>query len=431
MGTITEWPDSWVPYGAGRCPFVAPRGRSILSLRSAGSAEQGDPHGLLSRALQHPIASKPLAEIAQGKRSAAILIPGKARRVGTREYIPALVAELNRGGIADKDISIFLADGTHDQHLGSDMEELVGRETVARVRCLGHDAREEGETVQLGTTSFGTPVLINRAVMAAEVKILTGRIVPHYFAGYSGGRKALVPGVAGFRTIRANHKLTLASDVGIHPEVRPASLSGNPVHLDMVEGARLVRPDFCLNTVLDEAHGVVGVVAGDWEAAHAAGCRLADDCFHLKLPKPVDVLVTSAGGLPYDVNFMQSLKAAFNLQAMVRPGGAILWIAECAQGMHPGFLRWASIESDAELEAAVRADYNLTGHNSIMLRRLVRKAHVVLCSGLPAEEVRALGMHPVSTPEAGLRWIQDRVPGDSSYAVAPYANVLCGSIQPA
>jgi nickel-dependent lactate racemase len=327
----------------------------------------------------------------------------------------------------DESIAVFLADGTHEQHLQSDIEALLGAELAARIRCLGHDCRKD-EVVELGTTSYGTPVSFNRRVLESEVKILTGRIVPHYFAGFSGGRKALVPGVAGFPTILANHRLTLDPERGIHPGVRLCSLRQNPVHLDMVEGARLAQPDFCLNTLMDAEDRMVSAVAGDFEAAHEEGCRQALGMLRLVLDEPVDVLITSAGGTPYDDNFMQSLKAVFNVQEVVRPGGTILWVAECSRGINPGFLSWASVESDAELDQSVRERYALTGHNSLMLRQLIRRVEVGLWSTLPSDTVQKLGVHPIASLEEGLSWIRQRHPRGFTYAVVPHANVMCAAL---
>ena len=188
---------------------------------------------------------------------------------------PALISELNEAGIEDRNIEIFLADGTHEQHLQNDIATLLGEDIASRVRCLGHDCRKEDELAELGCTRFGTPIFLNRRVLEADVKVLTGRIVPHYFAGFSGGRKALIPGVAGVRTIVANHRLTLGPNLGIHPDVGLCSLAANPVHLDMFEGARKAKPTFCLNTLLDVNHRWCSAVAGDFEAAHEEGCRQA------------------------------------------------------------------------------------------------------------------------------------------------------------
>jgi nickel-dependent lactate racemase len=417
-----------VPYGSGEIPFSLARGRLASRLDPRGPESAEPAADLIARALRAPIGSRPLREIAEGKHSAAILIPGKARVAGTKEYVAALIAELNAAGVPDRGIEVYLADGTHEQHLESDILALLGEELVARVRCLGHDSRRDDELVELGTTSFGTPVLFNRRVLAAEVKILTGRIVPHYFAGFSGGRKALVPGVAGFRTILANHRLTLGPEAGIHPAVELCSLEGNPVHLDMLEGARLARPDFCLNTLFDARDRMVDVVAGDFEEAHEEGCRRARALLRLSVTEPVDAVITSAGGHPYDYNFMQSLKAVFNVRDIVRPRGAMLWVAECPSGINPAFLPWAAIESDEELDAAVRRRYALTGHNSLMLRHLVRKVDVALLSTLPPDVVAKLGLHPVASIDEGLRWILDRFPSDFTYAVVPHANVMCATL---
>jgi nickel-dependent lactate racemase len=266
-------------------------------------------------------------------------------------------------------------------------------------------------------------------VLGAEVKILTGRIVPHYLAGFTGGRAALIPGVAGLETILANQRLTLAPGGGLDERARPCSLEGNPVHLDMLEGARMAGPDFCLDTLLDAEHRIVSAVAGDFEAAHAEGCRRAGRMFRATAPEPVDVLVTSAGGSPYDATFMQALKAVFDVRDVVRPDGAILWIAECGRGLHPGFLRWCSIADDGEMERAVRERFDLRGHVSLMLRRLTRDVDVALWSSLPADTVRALGLHPVRSLDAGLDWIRRRFGPGFTYAVAPFANVVCGAVE--
>jgi nickel-dependent lactate racemase len=302
-------------------------------------------------------------------------------------------------------------------------------EVAARVRCIAHDCQDKAGLERLGTTRAGTPVLFNRRVLDAEVKVLTGRIMPHYFAGYSGARKALLPGVAGFETIVANHRLTLHPEHGLHPAAALRSLEQNPVHLDMVEAARMAAPDFTLNTLMSRDRRIAHAVSGDVFEAHAAICAQADALLSLGLAQPVDALITSAGGEPADCNFMQSLKAIFNLKEIVRPGGAILWVAECAHGIHPGFLEYGSIESDAEMEETVRTRYALTGHNSLMLRALLRKADVALVSSLPPEAVARLGIHPVASVEEGARWLQGRFSSSFTYAVAPEANTICAFLE--
>jgi lactate racemase len=418
----------WLPYGTQRVQFATPSGWRLQRVEPRVPARRASAAEILEAALAAPIGSRPLRDIARGRRSAAILIPGKARRVGTQEYVPRLLAELNAGGIADDAIDIFLADGTHDQHLERDITELIGRDVIQRVRCVGHACDDRDSVVRLGTTSAGTPVLLNRRVCAADLKIVTGRIVPHYFAGYTGGRKTLIPGVAGFETIVANHRLTLDGTRGIHPAARPCNLDDNPVHLDMLEAARMAPPDFCLNTLLDAEHRIMAAVAGDFEAAHAEGVRLAQALLHVTLDAPVDAAIVSAGGVPYDCNFMQALKAPFNTQSIIRRGGALLWLAECRGGIQPQFLQWASIASDDELRRAVAARYALTGHNSIMLRDLIRRVDAALYSALPSAAVRSLGLHPVASVADGVRWLAERRPAAMTCAIVPHASSMHASL---
>jgi nickel-dependent lactate racemase len=406
-----------------------PSGGGLRLLEPELPSSVEEPAKLVRRALDQPIGSPPLRELARGRRSAAILVPGRDRVSGVSDYVPELIEELRAAGMPDDGISIHLATGTHDHSGVSDLVRLVGESVLEQVRCRIHDCHDATGLTRLGTTRRGTPVSVATSVLQAELKILTGRIVPHYFAGFSGGRKALIPGVAGFDTIQGNHRLTLAPERGIHPAVAPCSLSDNPVHLDMLEAAAMAAPDFCLNTLLDTRGRMLGAVAGHWERAHEVGCREAGRRFQLRVDAPVDLLVTSSGGLPHDCNFMQSIKAVLNLQSILRPGGSILWIAQAASGMHPGFLDWAAIEGDAELDRAVRANYSLTGHNSILLRRLFRNAKVALKSDLPADQVQRLGIQVVDSPQRALDAICAELPRDFRVAVAPTANVICAAIE--
>nr|UXE44299.1 hypothetical protein Hi04_10k_c1889_00020 [uncultured bacterium] len=348
---------------------------------------------------------------------------------GTQQYLPVLLDELNAGGIPDERVTIFLATGTHEPHIDNDVAGLLGPGAVGRVRCVPHDCRDENNLERLGTTRAGTPVLFNRNVLHAEVIVLTGRVVPHYFAGYSGGRKALLPGVAGFETILANHRLTLHPEAGLHPAAShvPSRRTRSTSTWWRQQGWPV--PHFTLNTLMSHDRRLARAIAGDVSKAHAAIAAEAGARLRLTMPEPVDAVITGPGGAPSDCNFMQSLKALFNVKDLVRPGGAILWVAECPHGIHPGFLEFGSIESDGAMEAEVRASYALTGHNSLMLRNLLRRANVALVSSLPPESVSRLGIEPVASIEEGVRWMQERLRHPFSCAVVPEANVIYAGVR--
>ena len=394
--------------------LVEPRTASVT-----GSGEE-----ILRRALQSPIDSPPLCELAKGKKTAAIMVPGQDRVAAAETYLPMLLDELNAGGIPDSGITVYLATGTHAKHTPEQIKRVMGSEASRRVPCREHRCKDSTALRNVGSTSRGNAVRFNTAVIDADVKFLTGRIIPHYFAGFGGGRKALLPGVSAFETIEFNHALTLAPETGVNPETHACRLADNPVHLDMVESARLMPgPKFVLNTILDTEHRIIGAVTGELEASHLTGCEQVRNLFSIPTSRPFDGAIACAGGAPYDCNFMQAIKALFDVRDAVRPGGPMLAVAQCPMGIKPGFLEWAAIEDDAELNRAVRADYNLTGHNSILIRELVRSMRIALWSDLPDDAIKSMGIEPVNSLQAGLDWLGDALPQRSRCAVVPFANV--------
>jgi len=400
-----------------------PTGMVFERLEPAVCPHATSADAIIRHALGNPIASPCLSDIARGGRSAAILISGKDRVAAADIYVPLLLDELNQAGIPDDAIEVFIATGTHARHSDEDALALLGEKVLSRVAWQRHDCTAPDKLQRVGVTKYGNEVFLNRRVLAADVKVLTGRIIPHYFAGFSGGRKTLVPGVAGFETIKRNHRLTLAPDSGIDTNCRACFLDANPVHLDMLEGAGFVKGTFLLNTLLDTEHQVVDAFAGDMAKAHLAGCAEAERIFKVTVEAPFDAMIAAAGGAPYDCNFMQAIKAFFAVKDAVRPGGAILCVAQCPAGMKDAFLEWARIKSDDELEKAVRSNYNLAGHNSIMLRRLTRKFRIALWSDLPDQKVRAMRIEPVRSLDQGLAWLFGVSPGNARRGIAPYANI--------
>jgi lactate racemase len=419
-----------VPYGQGAFSFEAREleGREVVELApEAVGSPLGDE--AIAGALEAPIGPR-LRDLARGARSAVILVPGIDRVAAVGRYVPFLLEELRAAGVPRDGTTVHLATGTHRHSGMQDLRTLLGDELARSVHCVVHDPGNEALLVDLGKTSRGTPVKLSRAVVQADVRVVTGRVIPHYFAGFGGGRKALLPGVAGTSTILANHKLTLAPEQGIATNVGPCSLEGNPVHLDMVEAARLARPTFALSMLLDTAHDIVDVLAGEPEASHEAACRRATELHQLAVSSPFDALVTSAGGAPYDCSFVQALKAIFDVKDLVRRDGTVLWIAECPEGMAPAFLEWAKIADLAAFERLARREYNLAAHNTVMLRDFLRSARVALVSSLDAGRVRSLGVEPMATLADGMAWLRARTPPGARVGFVPFANVTHGTVRP-
>ena len=382
------------------------------------------PEEAIRNGLRMPIAGPPLKQAAAGGRNAAILVSARDRVTGSDVFVKVVADELNAAGIPDEAITVYIASGTHQKQTEQDMRGLLGGEGFERLTCIQHDPKDAGNLIDLGVTSLGTPIRINRAVYETDVKVLTGRITHHYFAGFSGGRKAIAPGVSSFETITANHRRVMRSDgCGRDVRARAGNLADNPIHLDMLEIARPALPTFCLNTVLNIGHEITHVFAGDYLAAHAEGSRLVDALFRVQPSKPADIVVASCGGWPYDISFMQVIKTIVSAEGAVRDGGVLIVLGECERGVEQGFREWFQIPTREELNRAVLASYNLKGHNSYWIREVQSRIRLVLVSRLPDSDVEALGCSPARNAGDAMRIASDLVRGAPSIAAVPYGNV--------
>lgn len=279
-------------------------------------------------ALRSPIASVALSELARGKKRAVVVVSDITRPVPYRIVLPPLLAELHLAGLSSDDIEILVATGLHRPNSHAELEGLLGREVTSQYAVRNHKARETAEHEFLGFTSRGTPIWIDRGFLRADLRILTGLIEPHLMAGYSGGRKALCPGLAGVQTLQHVHGPAMLED-----HVGPGILQGNPFHEDLIEIVHQVGVDFLCDVTIDRNRNVTGVFGGEVAAAHLAGCREVERQVHVAIPDAVDVVVTSAGGYPLDQTFYQSVKGLVAARNIVRPGGTIVLLAEMAEGV--------------------------------------------------------------------------------------------------
>jgi nickel-dependent lactate racemase len=255
---------------------------------------------------------------------------------------------------------------------------------------VSHDCFDQTQLVKVGTTSRGNDVWFNRIAVEADLRILTGAVSIHPFAGFGGGRKALFPGVAGYDSICRNHALLL------HPNAKPGVLAGNPVHEDLMEGVAMVGAKFLINTVVNEAGEVAAIFGGDIEQAHAAGVRAVEFSSAVDLPQAADTVVASAGGFPYDINLYQAVKALQNANRIVKDGGQIVMFAKCEQGIGSGnFEKWGTQRLTAEqLAAQLQEQFVLGKHKCFFVSEIMERVDVHLCSDLPDQVVQSFGLKP-------------------------------------
>ncbi|MEA3362106.1 MAG: nickel-dependent lactate racemase, partial [Thermodesulfobacteriota bacterium] len=359
---------------------------------------------LIRAALANPIGSLPLDKIVKSGEKVAIVTSDITRYSGSEIYLPILVAELNAIGIADDDIEIIIALGIHRKQTEEEQRKILGS-LYGQIAVHDHECDDPAELVDLGMTDSGIPVQVNRRVVEADRVIVTGTIGFHYFAGFGGGRKGLVPGVASRETCMASHFAVFNPPEigGKHPNAVTGVLDGNPVDRNLVQAARLVKPDFLLNTVLSPQKQILGLFCGDLEQAHRAGCEMVRELFQVTLPKPADLAVISCGGEPKDINFIQAQKALdYGCQA-VKEGGTIILLAACRDGFgNETFFDWFRYQDLDEFEGALRENYQINGQTAHATLSKARRFRVILISEFSAEQTGKMGMEKAADLDSAL-----------------------------
>jgi nickel-dependent lactate racemase len=309
------------------------RGQVIMS-RTAHALQ--DERAALDAALDAPIGALPLLQLAVGKKTAAISICDITRPAPNAVTLPPVLDRLHQAGIAVEDITILIATGLHRAATEDEINTIVGPHIAATYRIVSHDAKALDEHRYLGETGRGTPVYIDERFIAADLHITLGFIEQHLMLGFSGGRKLIAPGVAAQETIKVIHSPRFMRE----PMATEGSIADNPLHAELLEVARMARHDFMLDVTLTQDRKISGVFAGDPVKAHAAGVAFVEQTCLERLDEPVDAVITSAAGYPLDLTFYQIIKGVTAAQHMVKPGGRILIIAQCAEGAgSPEFAR--------------------------------------------------------------------------------------------
>ena len=355
----------------------------VLTMRGAPPVES--PEAALAASLAAPIGGPPLAELARGRRSACVVICDITRPVPNSLILPPILRTLEEEGIARDAITILIATGLHRPSTSGEREQLVGPEIAEKYRIVDHHAREQDEQQALGTTRNGTPVAIDRIYCEAELKITTGFIEPHLMAGFSGGRKLIAPGCAWDGTIKALHSPSFLEN----PECREGSIEENPLHHELLAIAELAGHDFIVNVSLDQEHRITGIFSGEPLAAHAKGITFVRSAVRGTIPEPADIVVTTAAGYPLDLTYYQAIKGMTAALPVVREGGTLILVAECAEGLgSPEFVEMATSfpSHEAFTERLRREPVVIDQWQLEECAKAARKAEVILVSPRVASE---------------------------------------------
>jgi nickel-dependent lactate racemase len=409
--------------------FTLPFGGTTFSCRLPGArlltatvpAAPATPTELVREALDHPAGSPRLEKIVQPGEKVVIVTSDITRYTGSEHYLPVLVERLNALGVPDGDIEIVIALGIHRAQTETEHRKILGP-LFGRIAVHDHDCDNPGQLVTLGITAGGVPVAVNRRVAEADRVIVTGTIGFHYFAGFGGGRKGLVPGVAARETCMASHFSVLNPPEvgGKHPLAATGVLDGNPVHAAMLEAARMIEPDFLLNTVLSPHKEILAVFCGDLEVAHLAGCEMVRRLYSVQLEEAADLAVVSCGGQPKDINFIQAHKALDYGVGVLRAGGAIILLAACPDGFgNKTFYSWFRHRDLKEFETALRAHYEINGQTAYSTRLKTERYRVILVSEFGEEETKGMGMEKAADLDAALQLALAKLPPKPKIVVIP------------
>ncbi|MFA5675470.1 MAG: nickel-dependent lactate racemase [Christensenellales bacterium] len=363
--------------------------------------------------LENPIGSKRLCEIVKPEESVCIVTSDITRPMPSSRVLPYVIGELHRAGVKDGDITIVFALGNHRKHNEAEKRYIVGDDIYEKIRCVDADQKR---TVNLGKTSFGTPVDIFDAVALADRVICVGNIEYHYFAGYSGGTKAVMPGVSTAGAIQANHSKM------VEDSSAAGSIDGNNVRADIDEAANFIKIDFILNVVLDENKRIVKSFAGHHIKAHREGCAYLDTLYKVNIAKKADIVLVSAGGYPKDINLYQAQKALDNAKYAVRDGGVVIVAAACPEGLgEKVFERWMTeAKSPADVVERISRHFELGGHKAAAIAMVQQKADVYLVSEMNDSFVESLFFKPFDTVQSALDAAFAKMGRDAKVIIMPY-----------
>lgn len=365
------------------------------------------------RAIQNPIGSERLSKLYKKGKKVVIITSDITRPVPSKYIVPHIIDELLLGGATYDDITVVFALGSHRNHTEDEKKYMVGEAVYSKVRCIDSNMNE---CVNLGTTSRGTPVDVFRPVAEADMRICVGNIEYHYFAGYSGGAKAIMPGVSSRDAIQANHSRM------VEPTSVAGKIEGNNVRADIDEAGKITGIDFIVNVVLSAKKEIICAVAGDYIKAHREGCKFLDKLYKKAIPQKADIVLVSPGGFPKDINLYQSQKGLDNASHAVRDGGIIILLASAAEGLGEHvFEQWLNeAKCSHDLVDRIKREFRLGGHKAAAIAMVLERARIFMVSEQSDEFVKNVFLEPYHSVDEAINAALEALGKDAKILAMPY-----------
>ncbi len=403
-------------YGRGRLPVELPDDTVVILPEDVAGLP--DEHAAFTTAVRNPTGSRPLNELAGPRDTIAIVIADITRPCPSERLVPWILEELAH--VPVEQIVIVNGTGSHRANTRDELVSMLGEQVVDSVRIVNHNAFDESTLTKVGTTSFGGDVWLNNDYLRANVRIVTGFIEPHFFAGFSGGPKGIVPGVAGIETIMHLHNARMIGD----PESTWGSLEPNPVQGEAREGVAFAPPDFLVNVSINSRRQITGVFAGHYIQAHEEGCRFVARHATRPVDGEFDIVVTTNSGYPLDQNLYQTVKGMSAASRIVKEGGVIVVASECSEGFpeHGNFrtlLRMRNNPADL-LQMIEDPEFSMFDQWEAQTQAMVaRRARICLYSSMSDQDVRSAMIEPVSDVTETVRRLRAEFGNGARVAVLP------------
>ncbi len=344
------------------------------------------------------------------KKKLLIIIPDKTRKSRIELLLPSLLKLIKNSGIQDKNITILFANGAHSPITKEEQLKILGADILQHYRVLNHNSKSD-DAVFLGKTKRGTPVRVNPLIQEHDGIIAISSVTHHYFAGFSGGPKMLLPGITHEETIFSNHRLVIDEQGIFNKNCSDGILEGNPVYEDIAEAISFYPPAIYIGFILNEQDNILSVQCGDIIKTHKSLSELVHITYEKSIKRLYDLVIVSTGGYPHDITFIQTHKSIHHAFNAVKPNGVILCVAECSEGIgSESFLHWFEYNSSIEMVHGLKNNYTLNGHTALALKSKTEKCNIILFTSLNKELTNKIGLFHVSEMEEGLKLAKTLLP---------------------
>jgi nickel-dependent lactate racemase len=408
-------------YGKEEVRLILPDKNILQVLNLKEQKILSNPEDKLKKLMKNPLGCPSLEELILKKKAQKILIIVNdiTRPTPYKIILPPLLNEFDEVGVNKKDIKFIIATGIHRDNSKEELSNIFGEDIISTYKFINHNA-DSPDLHYLSKLKSGNELWVSSLVSETDFIITTGVIVPHYFAGFSGGRKSILPGICGRKTIEDNHAQMT------HPDARAGNLRGNPVHEEMQEAAEKVGVDFNINVVTDENCKIVDIVAGELFESWQRGVEVCKKIFLCPIRQKAEVVIVSAGGYPKDINVYQAQKALDNAYQAVKSGGTIILLAECTEGYgEPIFEQWIKeAESPEDIIKRIKEKFVLGGHKAYGIARVVKEVEVILISSLSKEKVRKLFFIPMRNISQAIDYVKNKYGKDFQVYILPSGNTV-------